>query len=113
MAEHPPRRIYFRVYKTGGLEDQNRSLPYDPSEVERVSTKYVRKGYHLMTTRGRGLTPERCFDAVTADGTYTIVLVPSQEEDINRYQIVSGNGSVAENERGQTYPQKRRHIARS
>jgi hypothetical protein len=94
-----PRRIFFQVFQRGGLQDQDRSRSYDdPSEVKRVAAKYIRKGMHLMTTRGRGLTPDRCFDAVVADGTYTIVLVPAEEEDINRLLIASGVGSVANNE---------------
>lgn len=93
------RRILFRVYQRGGLQDQERSMSYDdPSEVKRVALKYVRKGMHLMTVRGRGLTPERCFDAVVRDGTYTVVLVPREEKEINKLLIASGVGSVARNE---------------
>ena len=70
----------------------------NPSEVKRVATKYIRKGMHLMMMRGRGLTPERCFDAVVGDGTYTVVLVPREEVEINRLLVASGVGSVAKNE---------------
>jgi hypothetical protein len=69
----------------------------DPSEVKRVATKYVRKGMHLMTVRGRGLTPERCYDVVVSDGTYTVVIVPREESEINKLLIASGVG-VARNE---------------
>jgi hypothetical protein len=95
----PRRRIVFQVYQRGGLQDQERSISYsDPSEVKRVATKYIRKGMHLMTMRGRGLTPERCYDAVAGDGTYTVVLVPREEAEINKLLIASGVGSVAKNE---------------
>jgi hypothetical protein len=109
---HPRRRIVFQVYQRGGLQDQERSMSYsDPSEVKRVATKYVRKGMHLMSMRGRGLTPERCYDAVVGDGTYTVVLVPREEAEINKLLIASGVGSVAKNEpQHATSQQKRRMI---
>ncbi len=69
----------------------------DPSEVKRVATKYIRKGMHLMTIRGRGLTLERCYNAVVGDSTYTIVLVPSEEAEINKLLIASRVGSIAKN----------------
>lgn len=82
----------------------------NPSEVKRVATKYVRKGMHLMTIRGRGLTPERCYDAVVGDGTYTVVLVPREEREINKLLIASGLGSAAEHEPQQTLEPKKRMI---
>jgi hypothetical protein len=105
------RRIFFQVYQRGGLQDKELSMSYnDPSEVKRVSTKYIRKGMHLMTMRGRGLTPERCFDAVVGDGTYTVVLVPREEVEINRLLVASGVGSVAKNEPRRILQPKRRMI---
>jgi hypothetical protein len=53
---------------------------------------------HLITMRGRSLTPERCYDAVVGDGAYTVVLVPREEGEINKLLIASGVGSVAKNE---------------
>jgi hypothetical protein len=104
-------RIVFQVYLRGGLQDQERSMSYsDPSEVQRVATKYVRKGMHLMTMRGRGLTPERCFDAVVGDGTCTVVLVPREEREINKLLIASGVGSVAKNEPRRILQPRRRMI---
>jgi hypothetical protein len=70
----------------------------DPSKVKRVATKYVRKGIHLITIRGRGLTLERCYNAVVGDGTYTVVLVLREEAEINKLLIASRVGSVAKNE---------------
>ena len=55
----------------------------DPSKVTRVATKYICKGMHLITMRGRGLTLERCFDAIVGDGTCTVVLVLREEVEIN------------------------------
>lgn len=59
------RRIFFQVYQRGGLQDKELSMSYnDPSEVKRVATKYIRKGMHLMTMRGRGLRyPHRAFSS--------------------------------------------------
>ena len=48
-----------------------------------------------MNTRGRGLTLDNCFDAVVADGSYTIVLVPESELDYNRLRIGYGVGTDA------------------
>jgi hypothetical protein len=107
----PRRRIVFQVYQKGGLQDQERSMSYsDPSEVKRVATKYVRKGMHLMTMRGRGLTPERCYDAVVGDGTYTVVLVPREEREINKLLIASGVGSVAKNEPQPATPEPKKRM---
>ena len=97
-------RIFFQSYLRGGLQEG--SLSYDnPSEVERVARKYTMKGMHLLTKGGRGLTPEECFDAVVTDGTYTVVVVPRKEEDINRLLIASGVGSVED--RQMTAPKRR------
>jgi hypothetical protein len=63
-----------------------------------------------MTTIGRGLTPERCFDAVVANGTYTIILVPREEEDINRLLIAYGVVSTANNESRRILQPKTRMI---
>ncbi len=65
---------------------------------------------HLMTTRGRGLTPDICLDVVVIDGTYTIVLVLVVEADINRLLIASRVGSVDDDERTEGRNPKRRMI---
>lgn len=104
-------RIFFQVYQRGGLQDQQRSMSYDdPAEVKRVAAKYIRKGMHLMTMRGRGLTAERCFHAVVDDGTYTVVLVPREEGEINKLLIASGVGSVGKNEPRRILQPRRRMI---
>jgi hypothetical protein len=57
--------------------------PSDPSEVKRIAIKYMRKGerMHIFDTNFRMLTPQTCFEAVTADGTNTILLIPEREID--------------------------------
>jgi hypothetical protein len=109
----PPRRIFFRIYKNGGVEDQNQTLPYDAEEVKRVAVKYERKGFSLWNTTGsRRLTPDNCFEAIVADGSHTIVLVPDNMEDINRLRITYGAGAAAVAGSDQEASQKRRQITR-
>jgi hypothetical protein len=65
---------------------------------------------HLMTMRGRGLTPERFYDAVVGDGTYTVVLVPGEEAEINKLLTASGVGSVPKNEPQYTTPEPKKRM---
>jgi len=80
----------------------------NPSKVKRVATKYIRKACILMTMRSRGLTPERYYDAVVSDGTYSIVLVLREEAEINKLRITSRVGSVAKNEPNLQYPSRKK-----
>ena len=52
---------------------------------------------YLIIIRGRGLTPERYYNAVVSNSIYTIVLVLREEREINKLLIASGVGSVAKN----------------
>ena len=52
--------------------------PSDPSEVERVAVKYMRKRIRLFDTGLNILTPADCFEAATADGSNTILLIRRQ-----------------------------------
>jgi hypothetical protein len=70
----------------------------DPSKVKRVVTKYIWKGIYLIIIRGRGLTLERCYNAVVSNSIYTIVLVLREEREINKLLITSRVGSIAKNE---------------
>jgi hypothetical protein len=56
--------------------------PSDPSEIERVAVKYMRKHVRLFNTKLNILTPADCFEAATADGSNTIFLIPEAEIDI-------------------------------
>jgi hypothetical protein len=51
----------------------------DPSEVERVAKKYMRKKFWIFNTGQRMLSPQECFQAVTQDGANTILLIPQSE----------------------------------
>ena len=57
--------------------------PSDLSEVERVAVKYIRKQIRLFNTELNILTPADCFEASTADGSNTILLIPEAEIDIS------------------------------
>ena len=63
-----------------------------------------------MTMRGRGLTPERCYDAVVSDGTYTVVLIPREESEINKLLIVSGVGVARKEPQNPILEPKRKMI---
>ncbi|KAK6380192.1 hypothetical protein LTS17_005381 [Exophiala oligosperma] len=54
----------------------------DPTEVERVAIKYMRKGIRLFDRALNILTPRNCFEAATSDGNNTILLIPESEINI-------------------------------
>ena len=56
--------------------------PANPSEVERVAMKYMRKGIRLFDKNLVILAPKNCFEAATIDGSNTILLVRDTEMDI-------------------------------
>ena len=103
-----PHQISFRVFDKGGCQNQEKSRSYDdPSMVKQEAAEHVQNGMYLMNIRGHGLTEESCFDAVVNDGTYTIIVVPAENEDINRVLRALSGGSVAN---GSGRKNKRRRI---
>jgi len=75
-------RIEFKILE-GEVWRTDRSLlvdPSEPSEVERVAKKYMRKGIRPFDTSFKLLVPRKCFQAVTTDGTNTVLLI--QEDDV-------------------------------
>lgn len=48
----------------------------DPSHVQRVAEKYVRKNFGIFDSRNRALTPQTCFERVTSNGSHVIYLRP-------------------------------------
>jgi len=71
-------RITYKVWERSGWRTSH-SLnvdPSDPSEVERVAVKYMRKRIRLFDTELNILTPQGCFEAATADGRNIILLIP-------------------------------------
>ena len=75
----------------------------DPSEVARVAKKCMRKGLRTLDTNGQLVAPNDIFDAVMADGTNTIILMPQRELDIDDRTLESANvlgyEAIVENER--------------
>lgn len=75
----------------------------DPSEVIRVAKKNMRKGLRIFDTNMQLLAPDDCFEAVTADGTNTIVLVPQMQLEIDDQMLDSANvlsyTAIVDNER--------------
>jgi hypothetical protein len=79
-------RINYKVRERGVWRTANSLLvdPSDPSEVERVAKKYMRKRIRLFDTALNILTPRDCFEAALADETNTILLIPEAEIDIDK-----------------------------
>ena len=63
----------------------------DPSEVTRVAKKCMRKGLRTLDTNGQLVAPNDIFDAVMADETNTIILMPQRELDIDDQTLESAN----------------------
>ncbi|CZR66318.1 uncharacterized protein PAC_16219 [Phialocephala subalpina] len=79
--------IKFKIRDRGGwrvVQDLEVD-PSDPSEVKRIAMKYMRKWerMHIFNINLRMLTPQTCFEDITADGTNTILLIPERDIDIN------------------------------
>jgi len=57
--------------------------PSDPSEVQRVAAKYLRKQekFRLFDTKHNNLVPGTCFEQAVRSGTNTILVIPVSEVD--------------------------------
>lgn len=69
-------QIKFQTLRGGEWRDTD-VIPVsrdDPSQIQRVAGKYVRKGFGIFDQQGRALTPQRCFERVTSDGSNVIRL---------------------------------------
>jgi hypothetical protein len=55
--------------------------PGNPTEIERVAKKYMRKRFRPFNTRLQMLAPRECFQAVKDDRTHTILLFA--QDDLN------------------------------
>ena len=53
--------------------------PSDPSDVERIATKYKRKGFGIFDRNYKILDPKTCYKMVILDRTYTIYLLARWE----------------------------------
>ena len=66
----------------------------DPSEVERIAVKYMRKREQIRVydTDLNILTPQMCFQAAIANGSNMLLLIPEKEIDINEeWRLLSLN----------------------
>ncbi|KAI9769847.1 MAG: hypothetical protein M1840_003841 [Geoglossum simile] len=74
-------RIDFKVRERGIWKDIPPLIVNlsDPSEVEYIAIKNLRKGIRTFDTNLRMLAPNECFEAVTGNGTNTMLLIPQEE----------------------------------
>ncbi|KAI9767338.1 MAG: hypothetical protein M1840_005747 [Geoglossum simile] len=74
-------RIDFKVRERGIWKDIPPLIVNlsDPSEVEYIAIKNLRKEIRTFNTNLRMLAPNECFEAVTGNGTNTILLIPQKE----------------------------------
>ncbi len=93
-SSNPTVRISFQI-RDGGIwkpalaHTIERS---DSSEIEKVAMNWVRGKWRLFNTELRMLAPQQCYDAVIADGTYTILLIRESEIDIDNELLLSAMG---------------------
>jgi hypothetical protein len=75
--EHREVVIKFIIYERGSWRDLPPIgvNPGDPTEVERIAKKYMRKDIRTFNTQLQMLAPQECFQAVVDDQTHTILLV--------------------------------------
>ena len=93
-------RIEFKIDERG-IWRTVRSLLVDisdPSEVERVAKKYMRKGIRPFDSSGNVLVPRTCFQAATADGSNTIFLVPENSIKVKNQLVVPASKVMPERE---------------
>jgi hypothetical protein len=85
-------RIVFKFHERGTWRDVP-VLSVDPSEPAKVESiaKNMREKIRLFDTKLRMLAPQDCFEAVTADGINTILLIPEAEIDINNKVLASAS----------------------
>lgn len=97
--EHPfsEIRIEFMIYDRDAWRTDRSLLvnSAEPSKVERVAKKYMRKGFRPFDSSFNPLVPRTCFQAVTADGTNTILLNPEHDIRINNQLLLPGPVSDA------------------
>jgi len=59
------------------------------SKIEQVAINWIRAKWRLFTTELRMLAPQQCYNAVTADGTYTILLMRESEINVSYESLIS------------------------
>jgi hypothetical protein len=86
-----PIRIAFNIRERRVWRTANSILvdPEDPSIIERIATKYMRKQIRLFDEELYPLTPEGCFQAAIAGGRNAIYLIPEAEIDVGHENVSS------------------------
>jgi hypothetical protein len=88
LARQTPHSIRITYYvQERGVWRTSHTLdvdPSDPTEVERVAVKYMRKRIRLFDTELNILTARDCFEAATTDGRNIILLIPETGIDIGQ-----------------------------
>ena len=99
VAETTRIRIDFKIREQGdGPWKTAHSLlvdPSDPSEIERVAIKYMRKEIRLFNTSSKVLKPRECFAAAILNNENTIYLIPETEIHVNEQFLASITGSLS------------------
>ncbi|KAH6675916.1 hypothetical protein B0J14DRAFT_587589, partial [Halenospora varia] len=102
-------RIEFKINERN-VWRTDRSLlvdPSDPSEVERVAKKYMRKGIRPFDSSFNLLVPRTCFQAATADGSNAILLIPENNMEVDNQLVVFVPNAMPETELPDGARQKR------
>lgn len=90
-------RIEFKIYERDGWRTDRSLLvdSSDPSEVERVTKKYMRKGIRPVDRSLNLLVPSLCFEAALADESNTIFLLPEASIKVNNQLVKRVPGPVS------------------
>lgn len=86
-SSEPRVRIEFKEWQLDGGHRTTDTLyvdSSDPSEVERVAGKYVRKGFLLFDVHNNNLNARNCFRQVTNNGSKTVILKGLSRTDTTR-----------------------------
>lgn len=79
----------------------------DLSEVERVAKKYMRTGIWPFDGLFNLLVPRTCFQAATANGSNTLLLIPEDSIEVNDQLMVFVPNAMPERELSTGARQKR------
>ncbi|KAJ5900386.1 uncharacterized protein N7473_004456 [Penicillium subrubescens] len=82
QPQQGPVEIQFLALEREQWRQSDRLLvdPSDPSPLERLARKYLRKGYSLYDAYLQHLRPAQCFRAATVDGENSIFMISEHEE---------------------------------
>ena len=104
-------QIAFKILERGEWRDVDVLTvdPSDPSHVERVGNKYVRKGIKLYNKNLRVVRPSQCFRTAIEDGTNTVLLISEKNTNINKQLVSSVSEMVDANSGREQRAKRNRH----